>query len=600
MPSLSSTLGLAVRSMQVSQTGLSTISHNISNVNTPGYARQEVIQGATAVAGFGSGVDISSIRRTVDSVLQNNLVDQTSDLAYNKTLYADLKNAEVLFSQPGNSNGIESLMNNFFDELSNLANYPDSSSQRIGVVTAGQFIVDSVNQIQQGLESLQLQIDQRIKDELTSVNDALQNISDLNQQIVAVSSNTINGANANDLIDERERTIEFIAEYIPINVTYSEEGRARLTAENGRTLVDYSAAQLEEVPFDPAQAFSDLGIRPTLSSGIPSNQVFPMELDTNRITSGRFKALADLRDSEIPDLMAEMDEFARVVISEFNAIHSQGTGVPPVDTFTSGNGDLLSSAGADLVTELGLQAGSTFNVSVVDADGNMISTTLAAGGGAGGINLGAGPITYANIAAAINGNADVGGTVNASVTVDADGNPQLQVQETSGNFLVLADETGNMLSAVGMNNFFTGRDASTMAIRADIVATPELVASARMRESDGGLSLYDNRNAIALSELATTDVAFGAAGDIGATSTTLTGYYNDINGTLAVELDNANDRQEFVQKVYDDISERIANTSGVNMDEELANMMLFQNAFQASARVITTIDELYDTLLQIV
>ncbi len=600
MPSLTSTLGLAVRSMQVNQTGLSTISHNISNVNTAGYTRQEVIQGATAVAGFGSGVDIINIRRTIDTVLQNNLIDQTSDLAYNKTLYADLKNAEVLFSQPGNANGIESLMNNFFDELSNLANYPDSSSQRIGVVTAGQFIVDSVNQIQQGLESLQLQIDQRITDELTSVNDALQNISDLNQQIVAVSSNTINGANANDLIDERERAIEFVAEYIPVNVTYSEEGRARLTAENGRTLVDYSAATIEEIPFDPAQTFSDLGVRPTLSSGIPSNQVFPMELDTNRITSGRFKALVDLRDNEIPELMAEMDEFARVVISEFNAIHSQGTGVPPVDTFTSGNGDLLSGAGADLVTELGLQAGSTFNVSVVDADGNMISTTLAAGGGAGGINLGAGPITYANIVAAINGNVDVGGTVNASVVIDADGSPQLQVQETSGNFIVLADETGNMLSAVGMNNFFTGRDASTMAIREDIVATPELVASARMRDSDGGLSLFDNRNAIALSELATADVAFNAAGDIGATSTTLTGYYNDINGTLAVELANANNRQEFVQKVYDDISERIANTSGVNMDEELANMMLFQNAFQASARVITTIDELYDTLLQMV
>lgn len=600
MPSLTSSLNMAVRSMQVNQTNLSTLSHNISNANTAGYTRQEVIQGSTAIAGFGSGVDITTIRRTVDSVLQNNLVDQTSDLAYNSTIYSGLKNAEVLFSQPGNANGIESLLGNFFNEISNLANYPDSSSQRIGVVTDGQFIVDSINQIQQGLESLQMQVDQQIKDELNSLNEALQNVADLNTQIVAIGSNNINGANANDLIDERERTIEFIAEYIPLNVTYSEEGRARLTSESGRTLVDYNATQIEETPFDPPQSFSDLGVRPTLSSGIPSTQIFPLEMDSTRITSGRLKALVDLRDNEMPELMAEMDEFAATLITEFNAIHSQGTGVPPVDTFTSGNGDLLSGAGADLVTELGLQAGSTFNLSVVDADGNMVSTTLLAGGGAGGMNLGAGPISYADIVNAINTNPDIGGTVTASIIVDTDGNPQLEIQETSGNYIVMADETGNMLSAVGMNNFFTGRDASTIAIRSDITTTPELVASARMRESDGGLSLYDNRNAIAMTELASTDLSFNAAGDIGATTTTLTGYFNDINGTLAVELKNANDRQEFVQKVYSDISERIANTSGVNMDEELANMIIFQNAFQASARIITTIDELYDSLLAMV
>lgn len=601
MPSLSATLGLAVRSMQVNQSGLSTVSHNISNVNTAGYTRQEVVQGATAIGGFGAGVDIIDIRRTVDAVLQNNLIGQASELAYNATIYSGLKNAEVLFSQPGNENGIENLLGNFFDELSNLANYPDSSSQRIGVVTAASFIVDSITQIQQGLEGLQLETNKLIQDDIATVNAALKNIADLNTQIVAASSNTINGANANDLIDERERNIELVAEYLPINVTYSAEGRARVTTESGRTLVDYTAAQLEEVPFDPPGTFADIGVRPTKAGGDPGNTVFPLELDsTSRITSGRLKAMVEVRDVELPALMAEMDAFASELITQFNAIHSQGTGVPPVNSFTSGNGDLLSGAGADLTAELGLQAGSTFNISVVNADGDMVTTTLGAGGGAGAINLGPGPITYADIANAINTNPDIGGTVTASVIVDADGFPQLNIQETSGNYVLLADETGNMLSAVGMNNFFTGRDASTIAIREDILSTPELVASARMRESDGGLSLFDNRNAIALSEFANTDISFAAAGGIGATTTTITGYFNDINGSLAIKLDNANDRQEFVQKVYNDISERIANTSGVNMDEELANMMLFQNAFQASARIITTIDELYDSLLAMV
>ena len=588
MTGLSQVLSIASTAMLFNQTAMGVISHNVSNVNTEGYSRQEIRGNAVAMNGEGNGVALAAVDRKVDSLLVSQLVNQTSQSAYATMRQTSMKGMEVIFGTPNSDTGMPKIINDFFAELNNLTAEPNSSAQRQNVVQQATFMTDTLNAMYQQADDIQRQLDSQINDNITVINSALERIYKANEKIAQVEATKVGPQNTNDLRDARQQDINLISGFFKVSVTQDAYGRARILTETGQRLVDTNYVQLERTAA-PAPAYQGIGLRSVQTDGSLSTTVFP--LLTDRMTAGSIKAAIDVRDTEIPNLKAQIDEFTRVMVDQINAVHSQGVGVPPPSTLP---GTVLGIAGADVVTELGLTPGSTFDISVLDkATGTALNTVT--------VTVPAAPTSAVAFANQINvamAGAGFPGTVSASFT-----GGRFSLTDTSGtNGLIVGNDTSDTLAKIKLNPLLeinmtgTGSPAQSVHVRADIKADPGLVAVGKMR-ADGGLSLNDNRNAIDLSQVASGVFDYNAVGGISPQKDTLVGYFVTITGNLAVGLKDNTNRQGFQQALQDDIEQRASSVSGVNMDEELANLVVFQNAFQASARVITVVDEMFDTLI---
>ncbi|MCP5405310.1 MAG: flagellar hook-associated protein FlgK [Pseudomonadaceae bacterium] len=604
MSTLSNALRIATGGLQNSQVGIGTISHNIVNANTQGFTRQVAQNSAVAYNGFGAGVQLGTIQRITDNFITARGLTSASDLDYATTTRSFLDNIEGSFSNASADGNLEDLVNGFFAATSQLANSPADGALRRNAVQSAVLLSDTIRGISQDMDDVQQRIDDQITAELTSINTILKRVYDLNVEIATQDANTANGANTNDLKDARAIQVDELAKRFGLQVSTSQNGSLRILTENGRKLVDEGTyVQLKRV--GGSGPFGDIVVQNVKVDGSLDPNTTP--LYTNSMSTGRIKALIDVRDTTIPNLLAELNEFTSTFMTAFNSLHSQGSAIPPVATLQSGSTSGVTTTATDLFTELSASlAGATFHASVVNSQGDVIATTL---GNGGAIAIpGVGPFSLDDLATLINGNADVGNTtlggtlgITATATTDSNGDPIIRLQtQTAGQYVVLSNVSGNALGLLGMNNFFTGADSNDIAVRSDIATNPDLVAVGRMRAEDGGLSSRSNANMLALSQLADTVLSFGAAGDLSAQNVNSAGYVGRIVSTLAVTIKDANSREAFAETIDTQIAELQSSLSGVNVNEELATMLVYQNSFQASARIVTVVNDLFDTLLGIV
>jgi flagellar hook-associated protein 1 FlgK len=583
--SLSASLQIANKSLMFSQTALNTVSHNIANVNNKGYTRQVIYAQSTSTNGQGDGVKLLAVERQVNAQLVKRMNEQTSIVGYTEARQTFMKDLEVLFGTPGAETSTEKIINKMFAEMNALANNPDSTAQRLNFVQSAEFVVDALNTIDGQLQDVARTVDTQISNELSSVNEALRRIYILNNDIAQIEANALNGQNASDLRDERQRNVDILAKNFKLSISEDQFGKLRIYTESGRRLIDDNYTVLERTPGLP---WAGIGARAVQSNGSLSATVFP--IDTDRLSEGVIKSLVDIRDTEIPDLNAQLDEFARVFAQEVNRAHSRGVGVPVPSSLTSSQ---LTTPGTDLFTEIGLTPGSSFRISAIDkttgAALNSVNVTLP----------GVGPYSAANLVTTINTaltGAGFPGTVTASFSAG-----RLTIQDSSGiRGIALGNDAADFMGKIQINPFFEGNSADTLTIRSDILGDASLVATARMRSTDFGVSRNDNRNMVELAKVAETRFTYNAAGSLATQSDTFAGYYISISSNLSVKLQDNASRAEFANTVMTDITERNAAVSGVSMDEELSNLILYQNSFQASARLVTTVDELYQTIINMV
>lgn len=597
---LNNALRIGITGLQNSQIGISTVGHNVTNANTPGFTRQVVQNEAVSYNGYGAGVQLATIQRITDGFLNARSLNASSDLDFATTRRSYLDTIEGSFSNASAEGSLEDLVNGFFAATSQLAGSPTDGALRRNAMQSAVLLTDTLRGISQDLDTVQTRVDDQITSELTSINTILKRIYDLNVEIATQQVGTTNGGNTNDLEDARDAQVSELAKRFSLQISTAQNGSLRILTENGRKLVDEGTyVQLKRAP--GSGTFGDIVVQNVRVDGSLDPNSTP--LYTNSLDTGRIKALVDIRDTTIPNLLAELNQFTTTFMTEVNLIHSRGSAIPPQATLTSGSTGNVTTTATDLFTELSASlAGTTFHASVVDSQGNVIATTL---GNGGPITIpGVGPFSLDDLATLINGNADVGNTtlggalgITATATVDGSGNPIIRLQtQTTGQYVLLSNASGDALGLLGMNNFFTGSDSNDIAVRSDIVANPDLIAVGRMRSSDGGLSSLSNGNAIALSQMADTNLAFGAAGGLGAQTVNSAGYVGQIISDLAVIIDDANNREAFAETLNSQLGELKSALSGVNVNEELASMLVYQNSFQASARIVTVVNDLYDTL----
>jgi flagellar hook-associated protein 1 FlgK len=626
--SLTAALASAVSGLNVAQRALAVTANNVANANTEGYSRKVVNQQAVVVGDRGAGVQATGVTRLTDDFLTQEIRNQSSVAGRSDVLqrYQDL--LQDAFGTPGDGHDLATQIGNLQTAIDALAGSPESSTMALQVVQAAGDVTQSLGSLADQVQVLRGQADQAIGQTVDEVNSDLQSIHDLN---VEIQRQAATGDVSPDLLDQRDQLVNSLAQKIDIQTsTQNGNGLAIYTA-GGETLLDSTprvvtyrpaATVTASTPFDQIAIFRQDQIDPTtgapidptagvqlVSSGIRSTLNAELQNDavpdadqqiTSRVTGGQLAGLLETRDSILPALDDQLQELADGLRFALNAAHNDGSPVPPPSQLTGTRSDLSDFAGA---TRSG-----TATIAVVDrTDG---STQLA-------FQVDVGAAADANaLAAQINsdlgsyGSAAIGADGNLEITL-ANSNQGLAINEGDSSITVTdaagRDRDYGFANYFGLNDLLvqTGGRASDLAVRADIQADPSLLSTAELDVQTAPLTATlggsgDNRAVQALADALSSPLAVIARGGLPAKSQTLVSYAGDIiahSASLAQSAEQAATRDS---ALADQLNYRAASVSGVNLDEEMARLVQLQQAYAASARVVTVTNDLFGELLNMV
>ena len=302
------------------QQAISVAGHNIANVNTPGYSRQQVTLAENrpengSPGQIGTGVHAESIRRSFDSFVEEQLLASRERLGEFTASSNALARLEPLFGD-ANNQGIGAGLNEFFGALQDVATNPNDLSARTVFLSKATALAGRFNQSAADLTAAQESIDRQVGQTVTDVNRLTSQIADLNTKIAEAESR---GQQANDLRDERGVALADLGELIEISSIEDATGQLTVFAGRGHVLVDKERTfQLVAVPDLSNNGLLD--VRYDAGAG-PTTNLSPV------IQSGRLKGLLDVRDLTIPSLRASLDTLASEIVTQVNQQHRSGFGL---------------------------------------------------------------------------------------------------------------------------------------------------------------------------------------------------------------------------------------------------------------------------------
>ncbi|MAM76337.1 flagellar hook-associated protein FlgK [uncultured Tistrella sp.] len=590
----------ATTGLNAAQAGLSVTSQNVANANTPGYTRKTVVQESATIGGYGMGVRVTGVEREVDNYLRAELRRASSDEARDSTRASILDQVQSMFGKVGGSNSIAADLDAFLTQLESVANATESGSERYNLVSSAKALTDRLNTNAAQVGQVRADTDSKIGDSVEAANAALRQIYDLNLRIQRANAL---GESASELEDKRDIAIASLSAEIDVEIVSGSNGRIAIYTGAGQTLLDESLRQLTYTPvmepgadavYGPIKAVAvdpdtleQLNDGDVLATGGTSDQV------TSTIKGGNLAGLLQVRDKDLAALSGQLDTLADNLVERMNAIHNQGTGWPAPSSLTGST---------DVAATTPLSATGNFRIAAVAADGTLVappldidlSTVTSIGDLRDTINASAlGPYVSASI---VDGKFTLTATGTASGIALSESTSQ--VTDTDGTVRGLSHH-------LGLNNLFDGDDASTIEVSKAVVADPGRVATGLLKDTallagDVAITSGDNRNAQALAVGVNTAQAMPGVGSLARGNYTLTGYASGIISNIASVSAEASTRASDSAILKEDLSYRDASVTGVNIDEEMSNLIVFQNAYTASARVLTTAKQMFDELLNIV
>ena len=615
------------------QTALDTISNNISNVNTPGYSVERanlVTNPATPTANgwLGQGVTASTVTRSYSDFLDAQTRTATSSYnQYNTT--AGLANTiNNMFADP--ATGLSATLQKFNQSIQALANAPAQDSTRQAVLNQAQSVIAQFQSYQQNLDQLGGQVNTQAQSEASTISSLAQSIASLNKSIMAAQNNG-SGQTPNALLDQRNQLVDQLSQHISVSTVQQSDGSLSVFIGSGQSLVTGGqAASLSAAPDQFASGQLDISVTtPTsttditrqLSGGslggllqfrntmlIPGQNALGQAavalstllntqnaagLDQNGNIGGALlavggpQALSSRDNAGNADVAAAVSNLGGLTTSNYTLeydgtnwnLTDTGTGqATPLTASTTGGVTTLTGAGLTLTVTGAAQAGDRF---LVEPTGNAVQgmrllttdpTRIAA----------AGPL----VAAA--STANTGSASIASATVPA------TAGWTRGNYtLTFADPTDYTVTDASGNTVATGTYASGTPISFNGInvamnGTPAAGDSFTVDDNAGGAG--DNSNALQLASILNSKVLNGGAASLG---DAVNAYVGSV-GLLTSQAQNGATAQQSVMNTAQTAQQSV---SGVNLDEEAANLLKFQQAYQAAAQVIAASNSLFSSLI---
>jgi len=553
-----------------SQTALQVAGHNLANLATEGYHRQrislspETSQQIGPGLFMGRGVKIQSITRVIDEALETRLRGSISDQSASEVRQQLLGRIEAIENEFTGTD-LSTALGDFFNSFSQLSNNPQDISLRTLVVEQANSLTGFIRDLDSELGNLQFQTISQTNQSIESANDLLTRIARLNTQIAVQSRGT---GGAPGLRDQRDVLLGELSQFLDIS-----------TVEQTSGSIDVFVGSLPIVLNNNSRGI-ELQTK-TVNGETVTNVVISADKSPLDITSGELGALIQFKTGDIQDAIDTIDTLSRQLIFQVNRLHSQGQGLELLDNVTGAQvvtdpSALLNDPTTDLPVA---PSHGSFQLHVVQkSTGQVITTTINID--LDGINP-AGDTTLNSLAA------DIDAAANISATVTSDGRLQLSA-DTSDFQINFSDDTSGALAALGVNTFFKGKDAFDIAVNDLVFDDPRLIAAAS--SSAAGQNLGDNSNALAIAGLRDE-----AVDDLNGMS--LTQFWNRHVEEFAVRQGQARQQFQADSIIREGLSTQQQSISGVNADEESIDLIQYQRAFQASARLLTIIDEMLDTLI---
>ena len=479
-------LNIGKSGLSTAKQSMSTTSHNIANANTEGFSRQEVRTetGITLPQGdyvLGTGVEIQSIKRSHDELVEKKLNNSITKHKFNEERSLQLGHVEEIFNEI-NSEGMNKIMNRFFNSFRELSNQPENEIVRNVVKENAKIVTADFHRIQGNLDDVRGSINKKLAISVDEINNATKTIAKLNKEI---SVEEVAGGMSNDLRDQRDRVIRTLTEYFPISTYSDNKGQFVVNVEGVGSIVSGGMCQELSIgtTLNGYQNSTDKGNVQIFFANRPSIPI------SDQIMGGTLGAQLKTRNEDLVGLEKHLDELAHGLVLSTNAIHRRGFANHPVP---------------------------------VDSQGNPV--------------------------------------------------PNAAKQKVTGI------------------NFFKEpldlkRAAEYISISDDIEADINNIATALEANKPG-----DNRVSIAISKLQHEKVLAGG-------TTTFEEQYLKSVGSVGLQAGKSKIDEEQSHGILAQAKSFKERMAGVSLDEEAANMVRYQNAYEASAKVIRASDEMFKAVL---
>jgi flagellar hook-associated protein 1 FlgK len=624
---VSDIFGISISALQAFQTALSVTSNNIANANTPGYSRETAELSNAAPqsevsAPIGGGVVVSSINRAYSQLADNQLNSSQSTLGQLNSLQGYTNQIDNIVGTT--AGGLSAALSSYYSAWSGVANDPTDPAARQALLSTAQSVASAFQSTGSQLQGLNSNIDQGITADVTQINSLAKSIAALNGQI-QVGTNNAGGQAPNDLIDQRQQLVSNLSQLVGISTTTDSNGELSVFIGNGQALVlQNNATALTTVPnqFDATE----------LEVATAANPANPI---SSQITSGDLGGLFAARTQAVDPAINQLGQIATALSQSANSQQNTGLdlsgnfganffSVAGPQAFSSANNTGTASASVSIANVGALTA----NDYLLRYEGGAYSLTNAATGSAvafTGNGTSGSPLTADGLSIVLSGtpasgdqfliqptaqaagsfsvaltnvsqiaaagaiktsaaDANSGSATISAGTVVTASNPNLLDTTT----IEFTSPTAYSINGAGSFAYTSGGNIAQNGWQVQISGTPATGDIFAVQSNVGGTG--DNRNALASANQQSQGILTGG-------TTSVNGAVSNLISGIGSQAQQVNTSQTAQTAVNAQALQSLQSVSGVNLDEEAANLLQWQQSYQAAAQALTIGNSTFDFFL---
>jgi flagellar hook-associated protein 1 len=625
---MTSMLSTGVSGLVALQTALDTTSHNISNSSTTGYSRQTVSL-STNTADYsngywiGSGVSVTSVQRVYNDIVSSQVRNAASGKGQ-WDIYSSL--GEQIDNMLGDSSsGISAAVQNLTNAFQTVANSPTSTSSRQVLLSQANALVSQLQSYDSQLASLNGQVNSQLKGEATTISGLASSIAALNAKIASSYGN--NGNAPNDLLDQRDKLIDDLSTHINVSTVKQADGQVNVFIGNGQALVMDGNAATMSIGTDSFDASRTTVL---LQTGSIQSDV------TNSLSGGTVGGLLNFRSDVLDTARNTLGQIALGIADVVNQQQNDGmdlNGSLGADMFTVGgvqvqNNNNNTGTGSLAVTRTDVSALTTsdYIMTRTSTGWSLQRTDTGANVAMTGSGTAASPFVADGMSIVVSGSAATGdkfmirptsnavsgmsvaitdprevaaaAPITTSTSASNTGSASITQGEVvdSSNANLLNTVTIQFLSAstyttdggATTNTYTSGQAITLNGWKVTLSGTPATGDTFTVQANTNGAG--DNRNALLLANAMDKKMLSSGSESV---NTTISNWISSVG----VQTQQAQSNLTTQSTVYDDALSSQQSISGVNLDEEAANLIRYQQAYAAAAKVISTANTLFDSLL---
>ncbi len=618
-------LNTSLTGMLAFQRALAVTSHNIANANTPGYSRQVVEFSARLGSDFGNGyigggTQITTIKRIYDNLLAEQLQSSTTGQVRFNTLNSLASRIDILLADA--DTGLNKGLQSFFNSVQDLSNDPASIPTRQALLGEASGLAGRLQALDQRLGELESEVNSRLQLSIADINSLAASIADVNDKI----SKVIGGPPPNDLLDQRDRLVLALSEQVSVTTTVQSNGAMNVFIGSGQSLVIGNRVQ-------------ELGVRssefdPTRLNVVYEGASGATPLDTS-LTGGALGGLLEFRSKILDPAIQSLGQTAVAFASQFNEQHRSGMdlrgnlggafiGIDPPTILYSAN-NTGSGAATATVSDLGAFTGANYilgfdgaSYSLMREDSGVVLAMTGTGTAADpfvadGIEIEVSGAPAAGDRILIRTGQDAAGSIRSLIsdpqsvamaaptrsqasfgnTGDATISPAQVVDRSDLGLLTSAiieftSPTNYTINGAGSFTYSDGNPITVNGTTFTISGSP--FAGDRFTIEPNFGASGDNSNGLQLTDIQSVGLLDGGTISINENYGRLVSSVGGTTHQIQANLDAQN-------VILHNAEDTMLSNSAVNLDEEAAKLIRFQQAFQAVAQVVRVAQSLFDSLL---